>query len=795
MFNIDVGFYVFQLPFIKYLYGWLFFALMSTTIVTALIYYANEAIETYNGRVQFAPKVKEHLAVLVALMFFLKAVGYRLGMYDLLTEKGSFIDGASFSSVHAHIPGLWVMVVVAVLAGLLVLVTARGRGTGGAVVALGSVIVVSILALGIYPAAIQSLIVKPNQIEKESPYIKRSIDATLQAFGLSEIAERPFAANTTLTPAEIEANDATVENIRLWDADHLREAYSQIQTIQQYYHFPDVDVDRYWLAEKPGGEKRYRQVWLSARELDQNSLPQDSQTWINRKLQYTHGFGYCMSPVNEFSDEGLPEFFVYDIPPKTTLDVKVENPAVYFGEITHDNVFVNTNQREFDYPSGENNIETTHSGEGGIRVGGLWRRILFAFRFSDINIILNSDIRSNSKMLMRREIKERVTQIFPFLIQDQDPYLVTADGKLYWMLDAYTATDAYPYSKSYSAGGFSFNYLRNSVKIVVDAYSGRVDAYVIEKPLSDPIIRTYKRIFPGAFKPISDMPDTLREHIRYPEDLFRVQTRIFSSYHMTEARTFYMKSDLWEIPTRADLTGASENPEIMEPYYVIMKLPNGQKEEFILMTPFTRANKPNMVAWMCAKCDGTNYGQLVLYRFPNEKTVYGPKQIAARIRQDTVISQQLTLWSQQGSSVSSGNLMVIPIESSLLYVMPLYLESTSTKIPELKRVIVALGNKVAMEPSLNAALSVVVGGDIRATRALGQAVSSIPAKPAAKPAAGAPGKAPAADSQIATLTDRAISQYEKAQAAQRRGDWAEYGTQVEQLKVTLKELQARTRAE
>ncbi|MCE5324139.1 UPF0182 family protein [bacterium] len=790
-FGLDIGFYVFKLPFLNYIYNWLFVALAISTIAAIALHYADEAIGIVGDGVQFSPGVKAHVGVLIALMFFLKAWGYRLGMYQLVLGRGSLFDGAGYTDIHARIPAFWILLVTAIIGGLLVLYNIRKRGLGFAAVGLGLVIGVSILVGTVYPEVLERLVVKPNQLEKEMPYIKRAIKATQVAYGLDQIAARPFAADTSLTAAQIEANDTTIQNVRLWDQDHLQSAYNQIQTLQQYYHFKDVDVDRYWLTDKSTGQRSYRQVWLSARELDQDTLPVNSQTWINLHLQYTHGYGFCMSPVNEVSNEGLPDFFVYDIPPKTTVDLSLQRMGVYFGEMTQDYVFVDTSAKEFDYPTGAGTKEASYQGKGGVGIGGFWRKILFALRFQDLNILLNENLKSKSSILYNRDVKDRVRTIYSFLQFDQDPYLVTVNGRLYWMWDGYTTTDAYPYSQHTPLDMSDFNYIRNSVKVVVDAYTGRVDAYVIDKPLDDPIIKTYRAMFPSAFKPISKMPADLRDHIRYPEDFFRIQTDIYERYHQTDPTVFYNNSDSWEVASQADLTGGTDGESSpMEPYYVIMKLPNGKSEEFILMTPFIRAGKFNMVAWMCAKCDAADYGRLVLYQFPRDKNVYGPQQVAARARQDTVISQQITLWSQQGSQVSSGNLLVVPIDTSLMYVMPVYLESTSTKIPELKRVIVALGNRVSMQPTLAEALSDVVGEQVS------QPTPTAKPVPTGKPAAGKPSPAvsgAAANEEVKRLIDQAVTQYKAAQEAQKRGDWSEYGVQVKALEKTLSELKAKSK--
>lgn len=795
VFGKDIGFYVFQLPFLSYLYHWLFFALAASTIAAVGLHYADEAIEVFGNRLQFAPKVKAHIFLLIAAMFLLKAWGYRLGMYNLLFARGNLFDGAGYTEVNANLPVLWVLLVTAIVGGLMVLVNITRRGIGYGVAALVGVVGLSIVVGGGYPAIVQRYSVQPNELEYQSPYISRAVEATQKAYGLTEVTPRAFAAENNLTAQQIEANRATVENIRLWGKDQIQAQYNQLQTVQQYYHFQDVDVDRYWLTERVTGEKRYRQVWLGARELPQSQLPENAQTWINKYLKYTHGYAYCMSPVNEINPEGKPLFFVNDIPPSATVDIPIEQMGVYFGELTDDRVFVKTSAEEYDYPMGSgSSIATKYEGNAGIKMGSLWRKLLFSLRFQDVNLILNENIQPDSRVLFRREIGERIETLLPFLQFDTDPYLVTVKGRLYWMRDAYTVSDAYPYSKYYGTAGYEFNYIRNSVKVVVDAYSGKVDAYIITKPLADPIIRTYDKIFPGIFKPISEMPKELQAHIRYPEDLFRIQTAVYARYHYSAKRPqdFYGNSDLWEIPQTANLTGsAGAQSEFMEPYYVIMKLPNGASEEFILMTPYVHSGaRKNMVAWMCAKCDQPDYGRLVLYQLPT-KNVNGPQQVATFVSQDPNISQQLTLWNKEGSSVGTGNMLIIPVESAFLYVVPVYLSSTTsgTEIPEIKRVVVALGDRVAMAPTLNDSLSALIGETISVPAQTGMAAGA-PGKP------GGPASAKAiitTSADLAQLVGQANSEYAKAQEALRGGNWAEYGQRMTALDKVLKQLKAKVK--
>ncbi|NLN76149.1 MAG: UPF0182 family protein [Armatimonadetes bacterium] len=788
VFGKDIGFFVFQLPFLTYLYYWLFFALAASTIASIGLHYADEAIEMFGNNLQFAPKVKAHICTLVAAMFFLKAWGYRLAMYNLLFSKGSLFDGAGHTEIKATLPALWILLIAALIGGLLVLANIRRRGIGYSVGAFASLIGLSIVVGSAYPAFVQRYSVQPNELEYQSKYISRAVKATQTAYGLTQVSTQAFAAENDLTAQQIHENRATVENIRLWGKKPLQDQNNQLQTVQQYYHFEDIDVDRYWLADKNTGEKRYRQVWLGAREMSQAQLPDTAKTWINQHLKYTHGYAYCMSPVNEISEEGKPLFFVKDMPPRATVDMPIERMGVYFGELTHEYVIVKTSAEEYDYPSGSGTVPTKYEADAGIRVGDFWRKFLFSLRFQDINLLLNENIRPESRLLFRREIDDRISTLLPFIEFDQDPYLVTADGGLYWMRDGYTISDSYPYAKYFGMQGTPFNYIRNSVKVVVDAYTGKVDAYIIEDPLPDPLIRTYDKIFPGIFKPIDQMPDELREHIRYPEDLFRIQTAVYTRYHYSADRPqdFYGNSDLWEIPKTASLAGLSSEPTYMEPYYVIMKLPNGSSEEFILMTPYVHSGaRKNMVAWMCAKCDQPNYGQLVLYQLPT-KNVNGPQQVGTFASQDPTISSQLTLWNKEGSSADTGDMLIIPVESTFLYVVPVYLSSTTsgTQIPEIKRVVVALGDRVAMMPTLNDSLSTLVGQTISVPTQTGMVAGALATK--------APGvttkPAIVATPDTAQLVDQANNNYAKAQEALRNGDWNEYGKRMSALEKDLKDL-------
>jgi len=777
--NIDISFYVFKLPFAEFLYERIFFMLVACTAATGLLYFADDALHFRGSTFFIDKKAKVHLAVLCALLFFVKAYGYRLAMFGLLNEKGPQFDGPGYTMIHANLPALLILMGLAIIGGFVCFAGVLNSKTKLIIGAVAAQVVASLVVGSIYPSLLQTLVVKPNQQQKETPYIIQHIKATQAAYGLDNVATRKYPADTSLNADQIATNASTIENTRLWDSEHISGVYTQMQTIQQYYHFNNVDVDRYMLGPV-GGQKRYRQVWLAARELSQDTLPEESQTWVNKHLSYTHGYGLVMSPINEVSSEGLPNYFISDIPPKTPTDLKMDKMGIYFGEMTEEYVFVDTSQDEFDYPTGDSTKTTRQESTSGISVGSFLRRLMFAIKFQDINILLNSNLTSNSRLLYRRNVTERLNALFPFLTLDSDPYLVLADGRLHWIIDAYTTSDSYPYSHKVMLGYDELNYIRSSVKITVDAYTGEVTAYKIEQPLADPIIRSYEKMFPGIFKDISEMPKSLKEHIRYPEWMFRTQNFIYETYHMSDPAVFYKRSDQWTIPATAHLEG-SEGQDTMEPYYTIMRLPNADKEEFILMTVFKRTAKTNMVAWMCAKCDADDYGKLVLYEFPDEKNVPGPQQIIARTNQDTYISQQLSLWGQGTSTVNSGNLLVMPIDTSLLYVMPLYLESSSTKIPELKMVIVALGDRLVMEPTLQQALASVVGQSVKLTAPTAQAQGAT-----AQPAASAGGT-----SGLTELAKKAMTAYQKSQEALRTGNWSEYGKQQGELGKALNELRAK----
>jgi uncharacterized membrane protein (UPF0182 family) len=753
VFNKDIGFYVFSLPFYRFVYGFLQRAVLLSGLVALVIYLLEGKLVLTSMGIKITPWARNHLAFLGALICILAAVHFQLKIYGLLNIQRTVAPGPGYADLSAYLPALKGLRFVAILSALLLWASPFFQ-SGKLVLAGTGLLVIGSLLSGIFSSVVQRFIVAPNEIVKETPYIRWAIEFTRKAYGIDQIQELEFDPVESLTPQALKRNDLTIKNIRLWDHAPLLTTYGQLQEIRTYYDFMDVDNDRYYVNDE------YRQVMLSPRELNPAALP--SRIWINEHLTYTHGYGLTLGPVNRISPEGLPEFFIKDIPPQASTNLKVARPEIYYGEAKGNYVIVNTESKEFDYPSGDENIYTNYQGTGGVSIHGFLKKLLFTLRFKELKIILSGDMTPASKILYHRNISERLSKAVPFLRYDQDAYLVLSqEGRLFWIVDAYTATDSYPYSENIRGVG---NYIRNSVKAVVDAYNGDISFYITED--SDPIIRTYARIFPNAFKPISEMPRDLRSHIRYPQDLFSIQAHIYATYHMTDPQVFYNKEDIWKIPEKP----FGNQVQRMHPYYTIMKLTSvGKQEEFILMVPFTPARKENMISWMAARCDAPNYGKLLVYNFPKQKLVYGPQQIESRIDQDAEISKQLTLWNQGGSKVIRGSLLVIPVESSLLYIQPLYLEATGGGLPELKRVIVAYGNAIAMEESLEESLSRIFGG-----RLVRPAVDK--------------GTQGAQAAGVRELARKAQEHFDKAQSHLKKADWAGYGQEMREVERLLRRL-------
>ena len=745
----DIGYYLFSLPFMEMLKSFSSFMLLATAVVTAAVYYVRGGIIMTERGVSVDEKVRRHLAVLVGIFAGVISAGYYLDSFGLLLSNNGSFYGASYVDVNSRLLTFRVLTFLTAVAGAMM---AAGIWKGAWRIALlPPVIVIGVYILGIrvYPGVLQKFKVAPNELALETPFIENNLKFTRFGYDLDKIETVPFDVDTKLSSADIANNDATIKNIRLWDHAPLLKTYSQLQQIRTYYKFFDVDNDRYMVNGK------YTQVMLSPRELSYADLP--SKNWINERLIFTHGNGITFGPVSKISKEGLPEFFVKDIPAVSLADIKVNRPEIYYGELSNDYVVVKTKVPEFSYPTATGNINTTYTGKGGVPIDSTMKKALFAARFRTEKILLSSDITSQSRILYNRNISERIKKIAPFLLFDGDPYMVVDEkGKLKWIIDAYTWSNHLPYSKPLKGG---INYMRNSVKAVVDAYDGSLDFYISDP--DDVMLKVHARIFPKLFKPMATMPADLRKHVRYPHQLLQVQAAMFATYHMTDPKVFYNRENLWEIPV------LGEKP--MEPYYTIMKLPGEKIEEYILLLPFTPSKRDNLAAWLTARCDEPNYGKIRAYTFPRDRLIYGPKQIDARINQDSFISQQLTLWNQRGSEVIRGSLLVIPIEKSLLYVQPLFLAADKAGLPELKRVLVAFGDEVVMEENLDLALQRLFGG---------------------KRTAAIEARAVTADSKTsaASLAKEAMSIYEKATALQRQGNWAGYGEELRKLEQVLKRM-------
>jgi uncharacterized protein len=767
IFGRDIAFYIFTLPALDGVSIILLLLVLVNLIGAAAVYFSHTKIEMGKTgakptKIEFPIAGRAHLLGLAAAIFLLVAWKNYLAMPQLLLAGDGSFFGASYTDVHAVLPMFWAQTAVAVLAAIVAVVCIFRKTSGWLWTATAALIIVG-FGGWIYPSLMQRFSVAPNELAKETEFIRHNIAATRTAFALNDVEERELSGSQALTAADIRDNQRTVQNIRLWDTQPLLDTFGQIQEIRTYYEFQSVDNDRYNI----GGEMQ--QVMISPRELNAASLP--NRNWINEHLTFTHGYGAAVGPVNKVTPEGLPELFVKNLPPEATVpELRIERPEIYFGEMSNDRVYVNTRTEEFSHPAGEQNVFRNYTGTDGLPVGSFVSQLLFASRFGDLKLLLSDDLTAESRVLKTRNIRERLGKVAPYLRFDGDPYLIINNGNLIWIADAYTTSNRYPYSQTTD----NINYIRNSVKATVDAYNGTINLYLADA--DDPIIQTYARIFPGTLKPLAEMPESLRPHLRYPEDKFRLQARVFAAYHMNEPQEFYNKEDQWTI---AQMPGAAQNeqPQPMEPYYTIMKLPNEQKEEFILMLPFTPQRKDNLAAWMVARSDGENYGKLAAYRFPKQQLVFGPKQIAARITQDPEISRQLTLWNQRGSRVIFGTLMVIPIKESLIYVQPLYLRAESGKIPELRRVIVASDNRTAMEETLDKSLAKLFGEESK-PKPIGET----------KPPTGENQNTEPIDS--AGLLEQAKQQYGAALEAQKAGDWARYGEEIKRLGETLEKLNA-----
>jgi uncharacterized membrane protein (UPF0182 family) len=810
IFDRNMAFYVFSLPFYLFLQSDLLTLFVLSAIITVGWCLKNGAIQVTNlegfpqaeGKQAAAPKIDidpramGHLIFLGGIIVLLLAWGYRLKMFNLLYSTAGAAPGAGYTDVHVNLISYGIMIFVSLAFALVLFISAFRTRKKLVWLSVGIWLGLILLLTTIIPMVVQKTVVKPNELAKESPYINYNIQYTREAYNLNMINEVSFPAGEKLTAQNIQSNQATINNIRIWDERPLLQTYNQLQSIRLYFEFNDVDVDRYQINGS------YRQVMLSGRELNVNALPPQANTWVNRHLIYTHGYGLIMNPVNKVTSEGLPDLLIKDLPPVIDFDMRIEHPEIYYGEKTDGYVLVKTKTEEFDYPKGDENVYTHYEGAGGVPINSFIRRILFSLEFLDPQILFTTSLGPESRIMYNRSIDRRVRAIAPFLDYDGDPYLVVSGGRLKWIQDAYTTSNMVPYStRSYDYFNKNLNYIRNSVKVVIDAYNGGVSFYMIDQ--KDPIVRTYSSIFPGLFKPFSEMPDDLKKHIRYPKDLFKIQANAYRTYHMKDVQVFYNQEDLWQTPNEI----YASKRQKMEPYYIIIRLPQEKNEEFALMLPFTPSNKDNMIAWLAARCDMPDYGNLIVYKLPKDKLIFGPMQIEARVDQQTSISRELTLWGQRGSSVIRGNLLVIPIDDNFIYVEPVYLqanqlgsessppgstqtrgsrtsrstgadESTgmsdqaATALPELKRVIVSFGDHLVMSENLESAIYGVLGEAAPTAESVSTAI------------------APALPGTVNSAVSEALEHFEKAKAYSRQGNWAGYGTELEALEKILNQMAA-----
>jgi uncharacterized membrane protein (UPF0182 family) len=765
LFNRDIGFFVFTLPIWAAARSWLMFLLAATLVAVAL------TSGLFWRWLNVGRPVLTHLGILGALLLALVAWQYRLDAFELVFSRRGSFTGAGYADVRAQLPAYNILFFITLATAVMLLVTAVLRRAWRVMVGVLALwFVAAFLAGNVYPSLVQRFQVNPNELNLERQYIQHNIDYTRMAFDLADIELKSYEVTADLTAEALLAEQETVRNVRLWDYRPLLQTYNQIQALRQYYQFNDIDVDRYVI------DGELHQVMLAARELVPDQLSDDAQTWVNRRLVYTHGYGVAASPVAQVTRDGLPSFYLKDLPPQGVITVT--QPQIYFGELNGDYVIARTAEPEFDYPSATGNVTTRFEANSGIAMT-FWARLLFAVHFADINLLLNQDITADSQLLWRRNIMERVAEVAPFLTYDQDPYIVVDDeGRLFWMLDAYTLSNRFPYSEPLNR----FNYIRNPVKVTVNAYDGTMRFYMVEP--EEPIAAAYARIFPDLFVPFSEMPDSLLAHVRYPEDLFRVQAEVYRTYHMTDTTEFYNREDMWAWPQEI-----FENSTVaLEPYYVLMQLPDEERLEYVQILPFTPLNRENMIAWLAARSDYDVYGSKVVYEFGKDSLFFGPKQVEARIDQDPTISAQLSLWNQQGSNVIRGNLLVIPIAGSLLYVEPLYLQSATGRIPELQRVIVATVDEVIMAENLGLALVQLFGEEVLANA---QLASLAAFGDEGEGAILLPENAEGATVEtlsVEELVGLANEQFEQAQADARDGDWAGYGEAIAALEATLARL-------
>ncbi|HSL84693.1 MAG TPA: UPF0182 family protein [Thermoanaerobaculia bacterium] len=690
VFGRDVGFYVFTLPALHLSRGWLLTAVLLTLVLVAGIHYLSTQMQGRTFR--FSGPLEAQVAALGAAVFLLVAWGRWLARYDLLYSASGAVYGVGYTEAHATLPAYTALAVAAVAAAVILVVSAFASGSRLMVWTVAAWVALYVLGTAVYPSVVQRFHVEPSELARERPFLAQHIELTRRAYGLDRIRSRSHPARGEIDARTIAENPGTVANVRLWDEGPLLDSYNQIQFFRLYYDFLEVTTDRYRIGDE------LRQVMLSTRELAPEKLPQEAQRWVNRHLQFTHGYGAAMTPVTEVAADGRPAFVLKDVPP--VGEIPLERPEIYYGLKSLDFVITNSRMQEFNYPGPDGPVYTHYAGSGGVTLDSTFRKLLFAWHFRDLNILITGEIEAGSRIQYRRGVRERFSTVTPYLVRDRAPYSVVADGRLFWIQDAYTTTDRYPYSQPWGTG---INYIRNSVKAVVDAYDGSVDYYVSDP--DDPLIRTYQAIFPGVFRPMEELPEYLRAHVRYPLDLFTIQVQMLLQYQMEDPVVFYNKEDQWSLPIESSFGGTS----VLQPYYIVSRLPGEAREEFLLIQPFTPAQRHNLVAWIAARNDGESYGELVLYRFPSGRHVDGPNQVGARIDNDPIISEQFTLWGQVGSEVSRGILLVIPVGDAILYAEPVFLRPDTLDFPELRRIILADSRRVVMHPTLERSVSALVG--------------------------------------------------------------------------------------
>jgi uncharacterized membrane protein (UPF0182 family) len=821
-FGLDLGYFVFILPFHTLVNSWLFTALVITVLMTVVAHYVFGGIRPQAAGQRLTPQVNVHLSILIAALVAVRAWGFWLDRYMLSYSPRGQVTGLSYTDVNAELQALRFLTVIAAVCVVLFLVNIRFRGWLLPAAGVGILLIAAVVLAGIYPAVVQRLQVDPQELPREEPYIERNLELTRYGFGIDDVTFEDFPANSQLSGEAVQANQTTLESIRLWDPATLQNTYRQLQELRPYYDFQDVDVDRYVL------DGTVQQVMFSVREVATDDLPAQAQTWQNQALVYTHGFGLVSSSVSTRRRDGQPVFLVNNIPPEGVPELEIENPRIYFGESPPPYSIVRTTEDELDFPlaEGEPVERYRYSGADGVGVNSLMRRLAFSLRFAEPNILLSGLITDESKILYERSVRDRVQDVAPFLKLDHDPYPVAVDGRIKWIVDGYTTSDMLPYSERIDLASATIseqqvlttvadetgqltlqettqqrpglvgtaNYIRNSVKAVVDAYDGTVTLYVADE--EDPLLQSWRKVFPQSFTDMTEAAEELRAHFRYPEDMFRVQAAMFETYHIPTAEAFYNKDDAWNTPVDAQFQANnpdSQERRAMRPYYLLMRLPGEESEEFALIQPFTPEGRANLIGWLAGRSDGDRLGELKAYRMPPTRTVFGPEQIQARVNQDDAVSEQITLWNQSGSRVRYGNLLVIPVEDSLLYAQPLFLRSEQSEIPELRRTVLVFGDQVVMEPTLEEALSAIFGSAAPGVELPEGAEQPVAGEPGEEEVPEgeepAPGATDITDPAVADALDRAIAAFDAADQALSDGNLGEYQARTQEAEEALREVE------